>query len=160
MIEIAVLPGIEYIIFCMSTQVSSLLVRFGIVFDFFAFFMASPEILGEVRLKRIQKYLRVILWWTSVVFFGLAVVGGVIFILAGTLLPLIFTFFWGPLYRNGSIILILFSGVLSAGLSWLALKLMHLVERLTQNRKMRRQFLHIGIGLVVLSAILQIVGTF
>ncbi len=153
----------------MSPQLAANFTRIGLVFDTLAFFMAAPEILGEKRLNRMRKNLVNALWWTSVILFGLAVLGGIVFALSiAFIVPLMFFLPQAGNFTSNNGIFAITSplvyyfgyGIILPLAAGLSLQVMRFVEYLTKNSRMRRVLLNLGVLVFIAGAISQFLGTF
>lgn len=162
-------------------DLSSFCTRMGLILDCLAFFLVTPELLGEKRLHILQRLLRSVLLWVSL---GLLIVG----ILTLTLiamsylfLPILLAVFpvtmWTAsallvffliekvplsaefIWLSGHTLLFLIGG-LGALFSWSANKLMGAVVYLCSEEQARRLLMKLGVILFMLGALLQFWGTF
>lgn len=151
----------------MSPIVALTITRVGLAFDFLAFFLAAPELLGEEGLRKLQDRLQVILWWFSVGLFAISVL---------MILPAIASIFFAPITiiisssnlfdldgisnANIKIAFIIIGPFISAFFSWIPQKLMDLVKKLADNAGTRKVLLSSGIMMFILGALAQFIGTF
>jgi hypothetical protein len=139
--------------------------RIGLIFDFLAFFLAAPEIIGEEGLKKLLSRLKTFLWWFGLLLFLISALGFFSFFILlqflvidiiNTMLPfssgssLFESFFKFPIIAV----------LVSASISWLPLRIMKLGELISNSQKARRLLLTLGILLFVGGAASQFIGTF
>ena len=128
--------------------------------DLIAFFLVTPEIMGERRLRTARKIILRVLFVLSVLFFVLAVLAGIGFFLLGFV-------FMRRLFINADYQIPPFvstypvwTGIGSMLLSWFALLLMRLYEKVVESKKLRSLIFRLGIVVLVLGVLVQFIGTF
>ena len=149
--------------------------RIGLLFDFLAFWFATPEILGKERLKKIEIYLERALSCSGIVFFVL-----ISFFFLSLAIPIIAIISDSPILNwmsTSSFVTSFVCGfplfcVIFFGLMYLVTSLTDktqkmiinvvksLVACLADDRKIRRRSLAIGAIFFVLGFILQFISTF
>lgn len=157
----------------------------GLVLDFLAFFMVTPELLGERRLRSVQRFLRSALIWMSLGFLILSIANVVLTSILYILLPLLLSLFpteglvsstWalfmivvfaadriasltGFPWWVGHLVVFLIGGI-GVLFSWLSNKIMNAVIRLSNEERARQNLLKLGAILFMLGTLLQFAETF
>ncbi|MBE0669124.1 MAG: hypothetical protein IH588_00925 [Anaerolineales bacterium] len=144
--------------------------RIGLICDFLAFFLAAPELLGENGMRKVQKYLRVIMISLSFILFFISLLGAISLLFLWILIPVLmiistaaslaFPTINTSLSTDNIITIFLLFGLIGALLSWMPSKLMKTVEGLSNDGRFRRQLLNIGVLLFIVGSLAQIIGTF
>lgn len=149
----------------MSAELQATITRVGLLFDFVAFFLAAPELLGEKRLLSLQNFLRKSFLWTSI---GLLFISSIIlfliilsqvllFLIAAADLTTLFILSFNSKVNN---IIFISVGALSIVFSWLANIFMRMVVHLSSNEKARQFLLRVGVILFILGILFQFTSTF
>lgn len=150
----------------MDTTVSLTLTRIGLLCDFLAFFLATPEILGKNGINKLQIVLRFFLWWVGFFLFLISALG----VFAFFLLPmLVLALSISEIISTGALFnvvtikilqLIIAFMLISTIISWIPMRLMKFVDMLANNKLFRRRLLYLGILSFAFGAIAQFIGTF
>lgn len=154
----------------MNPTIAVDLTRVGLICDFLAFFLAAPEILGENGMRKVQKYLRVVLIALSFIMFFISLLGAVSLLFLWILIPILmivssvaslaFPTTNSSISTEKIVAIFLIFGLAGALLSWMPAKLMKIVEGLSNDGRFRRQLLNFGVILFVVGATAQLIGTF
>ena len=149
----------------MDPKLALAFTRIGLVFDFLAFFLAAPEIIGEEGLKKLLTRLQTFLWWFGLSLFLISVLGVLSFViflqfLVFDTLNMMLTSSDGNSLFEWFFKFSIISVLVSLAISWLPLRIMKLGEVISNNKKARRLLLTLGILMFISGAISQFIGTF
>jgi len=149
----------------MNPNIAITFTRIGLVFDFLAFFLAAPEIIGEEGLKKLLSRLQTFLWWFGLSIFLISVLGvfsSVILLqfLVIDIIMMVFNFSYRSSLFEWFFKFSIISVLVSVAISWLPLRIMKLGELISNSRKARRLLLTLGIFLFISGAVAQFIGTF
>lgn len=149
----------------MDPKLALAFTRIGLVFDFLAFFLAAPEIIGEEGLKKLLSRLQTFLWWFGLSIFLISVLGVFSFFillqfLVIDIIKMVLTSSNGNSLFEWFFKFSIISVLVSAAISWMPLRIMKLGELISNSRKARRLLLTSGIFLFISGAVAQFIGTF